>query len=136
MKIFPRLFVLMAFVLYGTISPAQSDKDIGVVLGKALTAVASGNFTTAETLRDSLKDKDARALILWSQLRAGRGDWRDYTDFIRNHADWPGLKYLRRQGEAAIDSTTPAREVRDYFCQPTPANWAWCVLFCRGVETQ
>ena len=75
MKIFPRLFVLMAFVLcgvlYGTITPAQSDKDIGVVLGKALTAVASGNFTTAETLRDSLKDKDARALILWSQLRAG-----------------------------------------------------------------
>ncbi len=39
MKIFPRLFVLMAFVLcgvlYGTITPAQSDKDIGVVLGKA-----------------------------------------------------------------------------------------------------
>ena len=85
MKIFPRLFVLMAFVLcgvlYGTITPAQSDKDIGVVLGKALTAVAKGDFTTAETLRDSLKDKDARALILWSQLRAGRGDWRDYTDF-------------------------------------------------------
>ncbi len=137
MKIFPRLFVLMAFVLcgvlYGTITPAQSDKDIGVVLGKALTAVASGNFTTAETLRDSLKDKDARALILWSQLRAGRGDWRDYTDFIRNHADWPGLKYLRRQGEAAIDSTTPAREVRDYFASQPPQTGHGAFYFAAAL---
>lgn len=132
------LVVFVFFALQAVPSLAQtnvqSDAQIGEVLGEALSLVKQNNFSRAKSLQRKLNDPEARALIQWSLLRAEHGDWRDYTAFLRDHADWPGLKYLRRQGEAAIKESTPRREVLDYFADQPPQTGNGAYYFARALR--
>lgn len=46
-------------------------------------------------------------IVEWHRLRAGLGDAADVTGFLARRPDWPGLAWLRRKNEAAIDRLPP-----------------------------
>ncbi|MBL4918073.1 lytic transglycosylase domain-containing protein [Szabonella alba] len=58
-----------------------------------------------------------RDLVEWQRLRAGEGLLGEYEDFIRRHPDWPGMDYLRRQGETAVARSNTPDRVLAWFAQ-------------------
>jgi soluble lytic murein transglycosylase len=60
----------------------------------------------------------ARDIVEWHRLRAGLGDAAEVTGFLARRGDWPGLAWLRRKNEAAIDSL-PADEILAFY-ETTP----------------
>lgn len=76
----------------------------------------------------------ARDIVEWQRLRAGQGLLGDYESFLARRPDWPGLPYLRRQGEEAVArSTTPARVIA-YFGAAAPATGAGAVALVRALQ--
>jgi len=112
-----RLAGLAAIVLCGTVfgAPAQAqDRRAGAALAAALEAVQKEDWVEAMQ-RARPAGALGQDLIEWHRLRAGQGSFADYTAFLRRHPDWPGLKLMRRKGEAAITAQTPPRQVLAYF---------------------
>ncbi|MDU9004084.1 lytic transglycosylase domain-containing protein [Sedimentitalea todarodis] len=56
----------------------------------------------------------ARDIVEWHRLRAGLGDADDVTGFLARRPDWPGLAWLRRKTEAAIDVLPPDEIIAFY----------------------
>jgi soluble lytic murein transglycosylase len=115
MQVITRLAALL-LCLFATIATAQTERPRP--LGWAMNAMRAGNWDTAERLaaRDGVVAAD---VIEWHRLRAGRGTYTEYTDFLKRRFDWPGMDYLRRQGEEATIAAGPAA-VRAYFAEADP----------------
>lgn len=69
------------------------------------------------------------AVILWERLRAGDGSLGDYAAFLRAHPDWPGLRFIRMKGEAAIGPATPATDIIAYFSTDLPQTAAGSLAY-------
>jgi soluble lytic murein transglycosylase len=73
-------------------------------------------------------------LILWQWLRAGEGRLSDYEDFLARRPDWPGLPYLKAQGEeAATRSETPGRVI-GYFGADVPQTAAGAIALVGALK--
>ncbi len=84
----------------------------------ALAAARQGRWGAAKAL--ALADsKVAGDVIEWQRLRGGLGTFEQYRTFLSLNGDWPGLKLLRRKGEASIAEDEFPREVIAYF-EPQP----------------
>ncbi|MEL6954897.1 MAG: lytic transglycosylase domain-containing protein [Pseudomonadota bacterium] len=116
------LATAVALTLQGTLALASPE-----ALSQALSAVAARDFDLAEDLSRQIEDPAARDVIVWSRLRARSGEFADYEDFLARNDDWPGLPYLRRQGEYAIAPGTDAARVLAYF-EATPPQTGTGVL--------
>ncbi len=90
----------------------------GRAMQQALLAAESGDWEQAFAVVEGMDDV-ATTIIEWQRLRAGGADFADYLRFLDSNADWPGLKLLRRKGEASIPENAPARDVIGYF-RPQP----------------
>ena len=95
-------------------------------LGRALDALAEGDIAVAAQAAAQINDPVARDIISWTRLRAApaAGEWREYRDFLTRNPDWPGLPYLRTQGEAAIPENADPRDVIAYFAADLPTTGA------------
>lgn len=60
------------------------------------------------------EDSVAYDIVEWHRLRAGLGDADDVTGFLERRGDWPGIAWLRRKSEAAID-TLPEDEILEFY---------------------
>ncbi|GLQ35729.1 lytic transglycosylase [Amylibacter marinus] len=107
---------------------AQDGKRLSV----ALQAIDAKNWAEADQLRRGLQDKVARDMVVWARLRAGQGAFEDYVEFLARNADWPGLKRLRRSGEASIGSGANARSVVEYFAAQAPQTGAGALALARA----
>ena len=77
-----------------------------------------------------------RDIVDWQRLRAGEGLLGEYEEFLARRADWPGLPYLREQGEEAVArSTTPGRIIR-YFEQTPPQTGAGAVALVGALKAE
>ncbi len=63
----------------------------------------------------------ASDIVEWHRLRAGLGDAADVTGFLARRPDWPGLAWLRRKSEAAID-TLPSDEIIAFYQEMPPQS--------------
>ncbi|WP_245781270.1 lytic transglycosylase domain-containing protein [Celeribacter neptunius] len=63
-----------------------------------------------------------RDIIDWHYLRAGRGDFAGYRDFLKRNADWPGLPLLAQKGEASIPADADPKAVVDYLTAYPPGT--------------
>ncbi|WP_339768391.1 transglycosylase SLT domain-containing protein [uncultured Pseudosulfitobacter sp.] len=115
MQVITRLAALL-LCLFATTATAQPERPRP--LGWAMDAMRAGNWDTAQRIaaRDGLVASD---VIEWHRLRAGRGSYTEYMDFLNRRYDWPGMDYLRRQGEEAAIEAGPAA-VRAYFAETGP----------------
>lgn len=76
----------------------------------------------------------SREVLEWRRLRAGEGLFEDYVAFLRAHPDWPGLAWLRRQGEDTIlDGSDPAMVVA-YFTGQPPQTGAGALALVRALD--
>ncbi|KMW59639.1 Soluble lytic murein transglycosylase precursor [Candidatus Rhodobacter oscarellae] len=85
----------------------------------ALVSARKEDWDDARRLA-SLEGPVAVDIIEWQRLRAGQGSFEDYQAFLSRNADWPGLKLLRRRGEATIQDRPNADRVLEYFKPQAP----------------
>jgi soluble lytic murein transglycosylase len=62
----------------------------------------------------------ARDIVEWTRLRRGGAEFGDYLDFLERNPDWPGLPYLRAQGEPSLPRGGDADRVVAYFGGQSP----------------
>ena len=117
-----RQVLLSVFLL---IAPLRLGADTEA-LGLALDALSQGDMALATQAAARIDDPIARDIITWTRLRAapGAGDWREYRDFLARNPDWPGLPFLRTQGEAAIPENASPGDVIAYFASDLPTTGA------------
>ena len=111
-------FIAVAALALGTHLAAQ--EEAGDLLATAFSAVISGDWVTADHYAGQISDPAGRQLVIWQRLRRGEGHWEEYQDFLADNPDWPGLKQVRRRGEATIPPNHTPAEVRAYFAKQSP----------------
>ena len=105
-------FILLACIVFcAQVATLRADP---AALRAALEAVSARDWDRARSLAPAGVGRD---LVEWHRLRAGEGLLGDYEDFLRRHSDWPGMDYLRAQGEAAVARSTTPDRVLAYFGQ-------------------
>ena len=117
-----RLMAVLALVLWAGAVHPQSEAENGALLKRALEQAEAGEWQSSARIAARIPDESASALIEWTRLRAGEGDFTDYTQFLSDYGDWPGLKLLRRRGEAAIPPFYRPSEVFAYFENQPPQS--------------
>ncbi|MBM2292477.1 lytic transglycosylase domain-containing protein [Sulfitobacter pseudonitzschiae] len=131
MQVITRLAALL-LCLFATTATAQPERPRP--LGWAMDAMRAGNWDTAQRIaaRDGVVAAD---VIEWHRLRTGRGTYTEYMDFLNRRFDWPGMEYLRRQGEeAAIKAGTAA--VRAYFAEAEPQTPRGVLAYADAMTEQ
>jgi len=123
--------VLAAIFL--ALAPAGASADTEA-LGLALDALAQGNTGLASQALTRIEDPVARDIVEWRLLRRGGQPWADYVAFLERNPDWPGLPYLRRQGEPAIPGDAGADAVIAYFADQPPRTGAGALALARALD--
>ena len=133
-----RLFGPILFALALLKSPlwANSEEVNGDLLSAALLAVEADDWVLAEHYADQISDPVGTEIILWSRLREGEGDWQEYLNFLEHHADWPGLKRLRKQGEDVIPRDANPKTVRAYFLNQAPQTGRGALRLAEALRAQ
>ncbi|MEY3003840.1 MAG: hypothetical protein RLZZ491_1016 [Pseudomonadota bacterium] len=126
-QIFLGLFLLL--------TPIRADADAALI-GPALEAIGRGDFASAQQAVARMQDRVARDIVVWTQLRAGEGQWQDYRDFLARNPDWPGLSLLRTKGEAAIPDGADPAAVIAYFEPARPTTGAGALALARAHQAQ
>ncbi|RMD95030.1 MAG: lytic transglycosylase domain-containing protein [Alphaproteobacteria bacterium] len=91
----------------------------GEALAEAFALAEAGDWEAAEA-RAAADGRVARDLIRWTRLRAAKGEFPQYVDFVTRNPHWPGLKLMRRQGEALIPEDAAPEDVLSYFGDEPP----------------
>jgi soluble lytic murein transglycosylase len=117
-----RYLLLCLAVAFAPLS-ARADQQ-AEALGLALAALARGDVALAAQAAAPLTDPVARDIVEWTRLRRGEADWADHIAFLDRNPDWPGLDYLRAQGEPSIPENADPARVRAYFATIPPATGA------------
>jgi len=92
--------------------PARADAD---ALSLALVALSAGDDALAAEAVAELDDPVARDIVEWTRLRRGGAPFDDYVDFLNRNPDWPGLPYMRAQGEPSVPRNGDPDRVIAYF---------------------
>ncbi|MCY1127629.1 lytic transglycosylase domain-containing protein [Frigidibacter sp. RF13] len=78
----------------------------------------------------------AADVIEWRYLREQPASFAAYVDFLRRRPDWPGLKLLRKKGEAAItDGLSPVLIV-SYFADEPPQTGQGSLALAHALRAQ
>ena len=120
-------FVLIAWVALAGPLQAKSDP-----LAMAIAAAEAEDWPEAARLARQSGER-AGDIVEWMRLRAGEGTLADYRAFLQRHGDWPGLRLLRRKGEAAITDATPADQVLAYFADAAPQTGTGALQSARAL---
>ena len=77
----------------------------------------------------------ARDLVTWNWLRAGEGQFPDYTAFLAARPDWPGLDRLRARGEEDIPLGYDPATVVAYFANAKPQTGEGAARLAAALTT-
>lgn len=84
----------------------------------------------------SLAERDgpvALDIIRWTRLRSGAGTAGEVLAFLESRSHWPGLDYLRRQGEAAMAQAGDDQVLR-FFEGHVPSSGIGALRYARALE--
>jgi soluble lytic murein transglycosylase len=126
-----RQILLGLFLVMAPVS-ARADTE---ALSLALAALARGDLGLAAEAEGRIDDPVALDILSWTRLRRGGGDWQGYIDFLERNPDWPGLPYLRAQGEPSIPPGAPPDRVIAYFADQPPATGAGALSLALALQT-
>ncbi|MCR8724849.1 lytic transglycosylase domain-containing protein [Frigidibacter sp. ROC022] len=112
-KLFRLFFIVLMLLALGRLARADTPEQ----LAEAMQLMRQGDYDEAlETAGP--EGSVARDIIEWHRLRAGKGSFADYRDFLARRGDWPGLPYLMRFGEKTTEGADPAAVVAYYELEP------------------
>lgn len=123
--------LLLCLVLVLAPLPARADQQ-AEALGLALAALSRGDLDLAAQAAAPITDPVARDIVEWTRLRRGGADWADHIAFLDRNADWPGLDYLRSQGEPSIPENADPARVLAYFATTPPTTGAGALALARA----
>ena len=115
-------------------SQITSSEEADKVIAAAVEAAYREDWPRAERLAREFADPDALDLIAWWRLRAGDGTWPQYQGFLERNGDWPGLKRLRRRGEAHIPESADPSAVTRYFEKQLPQTGTGALRFATALR--
>jgi len=115
---------------------ANSEEENGDLLSTAFSAVEDEDWVTADHYASQISDALGVDLITWERLRQGEGEWDEYRSFLDQHGDWPGLKRLRRKGEATIPKGASPTFVRAYFKVQLPQTGQGSLRLAEAYASQ
>ncbi|MBI1170344.1 transglycosylase SLT domain-containing protein [bacterium] len=75
-------------------------------------------------------------VIEWERLRAGQGLLGDYETFLARRPDWPGLSYLKAQGEVAVARSQDPDRVLAYFGSDKPQSASGALALIAALEAK
>ena len=133
---FRRLSLAASFAFLALSAPMVRADDPGL-LAKALAAADGGNWESA--LADGQASGVLAAdIVAWRMLREvdTRAPFGTYYDMLNRHPDWPGLKLLRKQGEAAIAGGEAPDLILAYFAGGAPQTGAGSLALARAYAAQ
>ena len=128
------LFSVCFLLVMAGAAAAETQRQIGARLAEVIAAIKADDWDQADRLAARLNDGPAETYFEWRSLRAGRGAWRDYLNFLNDHADWPGLPLLARVGEAKIPENAPAAAIQAYFEAQPPQTGRGAALLARQLS--
>jgi soluble lytic murein transglycosylase len=130
--------ILFTAMLWGIILTsavkAQSEEENGALLSAAIAQAEDSNWENAAILARRVSDPIAGEIITWMRLRKGKGDWSDYTAFLKRNPDWPGLKLLRHRGEGAMPGHHAPSAVFAYFKESPPQTGIGVIRLTEAYE--
>lgn len=132
-----RICAVLFAIYIASMAPAfaNSEEENGDLLANALAAIEDEDWIAAEHFGSQISDSVGADLILWSRLREGEASWSEYLSFLEDHGDWPGLKRLRRAGEAAIPKGANQKLVRDYFAVQPPQTGTGALRLAEALQS-
>ncbi|MBE9475879.1 MAG: lytic transglycosylase domain-containing protein, partial [Proteobacteria bacterium] len=136
MKFLIKIITLCAALCSPVALWANTEQENGDLLSTAFDAVRNKDWVSADHYAAQISDPVGVDLVVWERLRRGDGNWPEYLDFLKNNADWPGLKRLRRKGEAAIPQDANPTIVRAYFADQLPQTGAGSLSLAQAYASQ
>ena len=112
-----RQFIFLCAFLAAGFAVANSDEVNARLMDEVFDAAQAEDWPRARDFARQVSNPAAPILVEWMELREGVDDFARYIEFLDRHGDWPGLKRLRRVGEAAIPEGTSI-DVLDAFLGP------------------
>ncbi len=125
------LGVALAPALAPTAAPADQATETAAFT-QALAAADAGKWDQATALAANA-GMPAADVIEWERLRAAKGTLDDYVAFLARRPDWPGLSYLKKQGEAQLAGADPARVIA-YFGTDHPRSAAGAIALVAAYD--
>jgi soluble lytic murein transglycosylase len=134
MQVMTRVLALLGFILWTFLTasgPALADRPRP--LGNAMEAVRAGSWDNAAKI--AIRDGQVAAdIVEWHRLRAGRGTFAEARDFLIRRPDWPGLPWLRRKSEGALEGQ-PGADVLAFFAKSKPQTGAGVLAFAAALKS-
>ncbi|NKX45322.1 lytic transglycosylase domain-containing protein [Roseicyclus persicicus] len=127
-----RQVLLSVFLL---LAPLRAGADTEA-LGLALDALAQRDLGLAAQAAGRIDDPVALDILSWTRLRQGQGDWQEFIDFLDRNPDWPGLPYLRAQGEPSIPAGADPAAVIAYFADQSPTTGTGALALALALQAR
>jgi soluble lytic murein transglycosylase len=115
---------------------ANTEEENGDLLSTAFIAVDDEDWVSADHYAAQISDPVGVNLVVWERLRRGEGNWQEYLDFLGQNSDWPGLKRMRRKGEASIPPDADPTVVRAYFANQMPQTGTGSLRLVQAYTAQ
>ncbi|MEM9431564.1 MAG: lytic transglycosylase domain-containing protein [Pseudomonadota bacterium] len=103
---------------------------------RVMEAVRQADWPLATDLARTVGDPVAQSIVDWHRLRAGQGRWPEYATFLAGHFDWPGLRLVRRRGEAALPEGASAQQLRAFFGGRPPQTGRGVLLLADALDEE
>jgi soluble lytic murein transglycosylase len=127
-----RLIPVLFLCTFASAAPSSAQSD-AEALAAGLAAYNSGDLAGGSEAAQGLEDPVALDLLAWTRLRRGQGSFEEFVSFLDRNPDWPGLPYLRRQGEPSIPVDGDAATILDYFENDLPQTGAGALALATAL---
>ncbi|NNE88600.1 MAG: hypothetical protein HKN27_11035, partial [Silicimonas sp.] len=115
-------------------SLAQSRSDLAAL--QSVRVLPPGERPVAAGERIPNAAAIAGQIREWNRLRAGKGTFTDVLRFLETNGDWPGLKLLRRKGEAVLPTQKRSQDVIAFFAENPPQTGAGAYALISALRHQ
>ena len=129
-----RCFTLLALTI-SIASPSWGSTKQAEQLSLVVAAIKADDWPSARRIIAQFSDPAAKSYAQWRRLRSGKGEWREYPEFLATHSDWPGLPLLRKVGEGKIPVNRPAREILAYFQDDLPQTGRGALRLAQAFDS-
>lgn len=132
----PNLLRILVLGVALTLGPAHSRADQAsevAALTAAMKLTARADWVGASAAAQGAGAVGAD-VVEWTRLRAAVGTLGDYESFLKRRPDWPGMPYLKDQGEVAVARSLDPARVLAYFGEDKPRTGAGSLALVRAYD--
>jgi soluble lytic murein transglycosylase len=122
---------IRALLLAVALQTGPSLADTAQAMRTALELTAAKDWDGALAVAPAGVGRD---IVEWQRLRAGEGRLPEYEEFLKRRPDWPGLPYLREQGEDAVARSDDPARVIAWFGADLPQTGEGALAYVRALQ--